>query len=204
MNKLLTLSHIKQQDGINIDLKKGALLDDIYKSSRYVVEVKKGSLSVQSEITENKRVVISRLEEGAIFGISNLFIEDDLKTVLECEEDAMLFLVSKEFFKKKLLENTAAIEYYAKMMNEKLQFLLSRIERLSLPNARLKVAYALKDGLLLENSNRDDVAASLAISRASLFRELSYFSDMNIIRRDGSNISIIDDEALERIFNEKP
>lgn len=202
MNRLLTLSHIDEQDGININLKKGALLDDIYRSSRYVVEVKKGSLSAQSEITENKRVVISRLEEGAIFGISNLFIEDNLKTLLECEEDAKLFLVSKEIFKKKLLENTAAIEYYAKMMNEKLQFLLSRIERLSLPNARLKVAYGLKDGLFLENSNRDDIAASLAISRASLFRELSYFSDMNIIRRDGSNISILDDEALERIINE--
>lgn len=202
MNKLFILSHIEEQDGINIKLKKGALLDDIYRSSRYVVEVKEGSLSAQSEITENKRVVISRLEEGAIFGISNLFIEDNLKTVLECEKDAKLFLVSKELFKRKLLENTAAIEYYAKTMNEKLQFLLSRIERLSLPSARLKVAYALRDGLFLENSNRDEIAASLAISRASLFRELYFFSDMNIIRRDGNNISIIDEEELDRIINE--
>ncbi len=203
MNILLTLSHIEEQDGINIALRKGALLDDSYRSSRYVVEVKKGSLSVQSEITENKRIVISRLDEGAIFGISNLFIDDNLKTVLECEEDAELFLVSKKLFKKKLLENKAAIEYYARILNEKLQFLLSRIERLSLPSARLKVAYALKDGLLLENSNRDDAASSLAISRASLFRELSYFSDMAIIKRSGSHIKVIDEEKLDLIINER-
>lgn len=202
MNNLFTLASINESDGTTIDLKKGAILDDSYRSSKYVVEVLKGRLLVESQIKEDKRIVISKLEDGAIFGISNLFIDEDLKTVLECDEDAKLFLVPKALFKEKLLKNEEAIVYYAKTLNEKLQFLISRIEVLSLPSARLKVAYALNKGLL-EDSNRDDIASSLAISRASLFRELSYFSSQHIIKRNGIKITVINKAELERIINEE-
>ena len=78
----LTAYKINTDDGFCLELKKGSLVDDSYSSARFVTAVMSGSINVMSQIADDKRVLISKLKEGDVFGISNLFIEDNLKTVL--------------------------------------------------------------------------------------------------------------------------
>lgn len=197
MNKIFVLSGIKESDGCYFELKKHSLLADSYSESRYVVEIVSGSVLVQSQITDDKRVLITKLESGSLFGISNLFIENDLKTVLECTQDAKLFLVPKSLMKRRLTENSKAMEYYCTLMNQKLQFLIGRIENISLPSARSKVASALISGRFLKAKRKEDIASYLAISKATLFRELNYFIEKGYITKEGRNIRVIDSDALD-------
>lgn len=202
MNKLFVLSGIKESDGCYLELKKHSLLADSYSESRYVVEIVSGSVLVQSQITDAKRVLITKLESESLFGISNLFIENELKTVLECTQDAKLFLVPKSLMKRRLAENSKAMEYYCTLMNQKLQFLIGRIENISLPSARSKVASALISGRFLKAKRKEDIASYLAISKATLFRELNYFLEMGYITKEGRNIRVIDPDALDSYLSE--
>lgn len=202
MNKLFVLSGIKESDGSFLELKKNALLADTYSDSRYVVEIMSGSVLVQCQITDEKRVLITKLDPGALFGISNLFIENDLKTVLECVADAKLFLVPKSLVKQRLAENNEAMEYYCTLINKKLQFLIERIEKISLPSARSKVASALIFGYFENTKRKEDIASYLVISKASLFRELTYFIEMGLITKKGKKIRVVDRDALDAYLSE--
>lgn len=202
MNKLFVLSGIKESDGSFLELRKNALLADTYSDSRYVVEIISGSVSVQCQIPDEKRVLISKLDPGALFGISNLFLENDLKTVLECIADAKLFLVPKSLVKQRLAESNEAMEYYCTLMNKKLQFLIERIENISLPRARSKVAFALLFGHFDKTKRKEDIASYLAISKASLFRELTYFLEMGLITKNGRKIKIVNRDALDAYLSE--
>lgn len=66
----------------------------------------------------------------------------------------------------------------AALCNAKIQFLLSRIEMLTMQSCRGKVlAFLLaekrEDGVILLRGTRDELASRLSVSRAALYRELS-------------------------------
>ncbi len=192
----LTAYKINTDDGFCLELKKGSLVDDSYSSARFVTAVMSGSINVMSQIADDKRVLISKLKEGDIFGISNLFIEDNLKTVLECNEDCTLFMIRKEVFRKKLMEDIDSMTLYCQTINRKLQFLLDRIEKLSAPTAKSRIASALLSGSYMISRTRDELASSLGISRATLFRELLLMQKDGIIAKSGRNIEIRDRSKL--------
>ncbi len=192
----LTAYKINTDDGFCLELKKGSLVDDSYSSARFVTAVMSGSINVMSQIADDKRVLISKLKEGDVFGISNLFIEDNLKTVLECNEDCTLFMIRKEVFRKKLMEDIDSMTLYCQTINRKLQFLLDRIEKLSAPTAKSRIASALLSGSYMISRTRDELASSLGISRATLFRELLLMQKDGIIAKSGRNIEIRDRSKL--------
>lgn len=190
MNRLFTICGVGEEDGRRVTYPKGSIVDDRDGTSRSVVLVLSGTLLVYSAVSDEKRILLSKLESGSLFGIANLFLEEDLSTVLECGRESELFLYPKEKLREKILSSGEAAECYSMLLNNKLQFLTKRISLLSMASSRSRLAAAIIDGV--EYRSLEELSSYLNISRATLFRELRFFEDDGIIERRGRRIIIKD------------
>ncbi len=194
MNRLFTICGVGEGDGRKVTYPKGSLVDDRDGTSRSVVLVLSGTLLVYSAVSDEKRLLLSKLESGDIFGIANLFLDEDLSTVLECGRESVLFLYPKEKLREKILSSGEAAECYSTLLNTKLQFLTKRISLLSMPSSRSRLAAALIDGV--EYRSLEELSSLLNISRATLFRELASLEKGGVIERRGRRIVIKEREKL--------
>lgn len=173
-----------------------------------MVLVVKGKIEVYSIAMDGKEVLLSLLKEGDCFGISNLFLADtELPTVLMCATDAEVLLIPKHLLIEAMKANGELAIRYATVYNEKIQFLLQKIESLTMQSGKCKVAEYLlshtneRDIAVLEHS-KEHLASALGISRASLFRELSYFQNEDIISQEREGIRINNRSRLEAILHQ--
>lgn len=119
---------------------KGAIVGDTDGSVPLAVFVQEGELDVFSIAADGAELLVSTLGPSEVFGISNLFEEEELRTVLRCRTYCVLLSLPKDVLRAAILKSPLAMVEYAKLCNRKIQFLIQRIEQLSLTSARLKVA----------------------------------------------------------------
>ena len=94
---------------------------------------------------------------------------------------------------------------YAALCNRKLQFLLRRIELLTMQSCRGRlIAHLLErqdeKGVVGLAGSREDLARRLGMSRAALFRELSVLQSMGAVSVDGNSITVEDRPLLEELL----
>ena len=94
---------------------------------------------------------------------------------------------------------------YAKLCNEKLQFLLRRIELLTMQSCRGRViAHLLAsqdlNGRVMLTGSREDLARQLGVSRAALFRELAALQSTGALRAEGNLLTVLDAPKLEKLL----
>lgn len=184
---------------------KGQVVGDSDGSSSLAVFVEEGKLDVFSVALDGTKILVSTLDAGEVFGISNLFEEEELRTLLQCRTDCMLLSLPKDVLRTAILKSPLAMVEYAKLCNRKIQFLIKRIEQLSLTSARLKVADYLLGNTSLEQPevplvSKAALTLPLGISRASLFRELSALEKMEAVYSNGSTVRVINRKILESIL----
>ena len=94
---------------------------------------------------------------------------------------------------------------YAALCNAKIQFLLSRIEMLTMQSCRGKVlAFLLAEkreaGVILLRGTRDELASRLSVSRAALYRELSALQSGGYLEVGESRLRVLNTSALEKLL----
>lgn len=185
---------------------KGAIVGDSDGSVSLAVFVEKGELDVFSVALDGTKILVSTLGNSEVFGISNLFEEEQLRTILQCRTDCVLLSLPKEVLRTAILRSPLAMVEYAKLCNRKIQFLLQRIEQLSLLSARSKVAEYLLSNTTIQQpelalDSKESLTLPLGISRASLFRELSALEKMGAVYSNGSIVRVIDRNILENVLH---
>lgn len=212
INEILQNSYFFRDCGIDLlkishqELDKGRLISDRQEGKSHVVLVVKGKIEVYSIALDGKEVLLSLLKAGDCFGISNLFLADtELPTVLMCATDAEVLLIPKDLLIEAMKANGELAIRYATVYNEKIQFLLQKIESLTMQSGKCKVAEYLlshtdEHNIAVLEHSKEHLASVLGISRASLFRELSYFQNEDIITQDRDGIRINDRQRLESIL----
>lgn len=183
----------------------GQILRDRFCGESVVGLILEGIVEVYSVAVDGRDVLLNLLHPGDCFGISNLFSEEEIKTVLRCKTQVKLrYLPKRELIA--LLENDAeAAMDYARHCSGKIQFLIRRIESLTISSARGKlIEYLLSEadeqGRVSPQCSREDLARRLGISRAALFRELSFLYGQEVIKTDGTDFFIADMQAMERLL----
>jgi CRP-like cAMP-binding protein len=169
------------------------------------VFVEEGELDVFSVALDGTEILVSTLVRPEVFGISNLFEEEQLRTVLECRTDCVLLSLPKDELRRAILKSPLAMVEYAKLCNRKIQFLIRRIEQLSLTSARAKVVdYLLSHTTAgqpeLSLVSKASLTLPLGISRATLFRELSVLEKMEAVYSNGSTVRVINRKILETVL----
>ena len=102
----------------------------------------------------------------------------------------------------KLLDSHIELYHaYCRILNEKLDFLLSRVNLLSVKSNRKRLAAYLLQSDGVSISSRQELADYLALGKSALFRELGWLRDAGAIRWEGACIEVIDKEKLLEVLN---
>ena len=164
-----------------------------------------GRVDAYSVALDGKDVQLSSLAAGECFGVCNLLAEAELETVLRCAEESDILYIPKPVLLRFMRQDVDFALRYAALCNKKIQFLIRRIELLTMQSCRGRViAYLLEkqgaDGTVRLTGSREDLARQLGVSRAALFRELSALQSRSAIHAEGSTIHLLDTALLEELL----
>jgi len=169
----------------------------------YVVLICKGMVEVYSTNCEGREILINTLGPGQCFGIADLYSEIPICTFLKNKRDCTLLFIKKEKIKSSINENKQAEIEYKILCNNKIRFLIGRIMLLSSYSARTKILDFLSSQSLDQiKMSKAKLARLLAISKATLFRELSALETERIISYEGQLLLILNRKKIEGLLNE--
>ena len=184
---------------------KGQIVSDRQKNEEILGLIMDGSMDVYSIALDGREILLSQLEKGDCFGVVNLLTKTELPTVLRCRTDTTLVIIPKCQLLSAMEKNSELALRYAGFCNKKMQFLIRRIEFLTMQSGKKKlVQYLLevpgKGGRFGKNVSRDELASILGISRASLFRELASLTKQGLIALRDGEICLLRPDEMEEIL----
>ena len=191
------LLEYSREDQKELNLRKGLAVDDVFPGGEMLVYIKSGLL----EVHVSSGALVNLLSEGQMYGISNLFCEDELQSRLRAKTDCTLILIHKEKAREIMEKRQELYRAYCTMMNGKIGFLLSHISLLSIKSNRKRLAAFLLEEDAKMFSSREELADYLAMGRSALFRELSYLTEKGAIEYGNQKIEIIDKNILLEVLN---
>ena len=164
--------------------------------------ITKGNAVIRRTHSAGDSVILRRIGEGEIFGVSALFSERK-KFVSEiiADNDCSAIFFSEDMIRELISKDTIFAINYITMLSNKIDYLNKLISGYSAQTANAKLAY-----FLLQNAQNDMVCIEysmtllserIGIGRASLYRAIEEFEDAKIITRKGKNICISDIEKLK-------
>lgn len=178
--------------GLLVKEKKGRFVDDVYNASSSIALLKAGKISVYSKSGK----LLTILNPGDIYGISNLYSEEPLATALRCEKESVLVLYPKEKVRLLLEREPELMRDYCALLNEKIAFLHSRITIISASSNREKLARYLLSPEREQIDSREELALYLGMGRSALFRELKFFEENDCILVKGNALEVLDAEKI--------
>ncbi|MFI3177724.1 MAG: Crp/Fnr family transcriptional regulator [Eubacteriales bacterium] len=166
-----------------------------------------GRVQVKAVSLDGKDIHLNTLEEGDCFGISNLLTMSALQTTLSSVDQTTILYIPKENLLTAMEEDANLAIRYAKYCNERIQFLLQRIEFLTVQTAKNKlILYLLAQsddqGTISLECRREELANRFGISRAALFRELSYLQKEGVLQSTKGNLTIMNLAKLKELARE--
>lgn len=172
------------------------VLEDSIASVSHAAVVARGAVDVFSVAIDGREVHLSSLKTGEAFGICNLFVAHDLPTRLRSRSDALLARIPKDLLIAAIEESPAARRHYLELCNEKIQFLIGRIEELTMQTTRGKLLdyltlHADAQGVVHLPGPREELAAYLGVSRAALFREIAALKRAGILGTSGRDLCVL-------------
>ena len=187
--------------------KRGEELCDIHDGVLSACLIVSGRADVFSISPDGGETVLSTLFPGDCFGISNLFGQE-LVTRVVCAVGCEVAFIPKSVIREKLAKNSLFCERYMRLLNSKLTFLTTRIAVLTAKSGRAKLAHYLLSRCNEENTvhltcSKEQLAKSLDMSHAALFREFSQFVKENIIECDKNIVKIIKPDILSGFISHK-
>lgn len=183
----------------------GQIISDCPKGVPSIGVILSGRVDVYSVAIDGRDVQLNSLGAGECFGICNLFGVSELETVLRCAENVELVYIAKDAVLRELESDAELMRQYVDLCNRKIQFLLGRIELLTMQSSRGKLlAFLLAQqdnkGCVRYRGSRDDLARILGISRATLFRELSTLQTQKVLSVNGAEFWVEDQKKLEEML----
>lgn len=172
------------------------VLEDNVASTSHAVVVARGTVDVFSVAVDGHAVHLSSLGVGEAFGICNLFVDHDLPTRLRSRGSALLLRIPKDVLIAAIEESPTARRRYMELCNEKIQFLIGRIEELTMQTTRAKILdyltlHADPQGVVHLPGSREELAAYLGVSRAALFREIAALKRAGILGSAGRDLCVL-------------
>lgn len=156
---------------------KGQIVSDRQKNEEILGLIMEGSMDVYSIALDGREILLSQLEKGDCFGVVNLLTNTEFPTVLRCRTDTTLATMPKSQLLAVMEKNSELALRYAGFCNRKMQFLIRRIEFLTMQSGKKKLVRTCWRNRIragrLERTFPEMTGIDLGISRASLFRELA-------------------------------
>ncbi len=173
-------------------------------SENNVILILEGQIEVYTNSVSGNEVYLSTLKAGNCLGISNVFNKSKINTNIKCSTDVKALIIPDNVIYELMRNNFELVSRFLKLYNTKIQFLIARIESLTMQSAKQKlVHYLLKnkgDGDAVNIKSKQKLAKYLSISRASLFREIAILKTSGFIEHNDDVLFIKNEEELKKIL----
>ncbi len=148
--------------------------------------------------------LIRTLNAGDMFGIANLYDEDEpFPSYIITATDAKILFISGEAFKAFIENDSTAMKNYLSLLSKKIVYLNRKLATLTAGSAEKKLAsYILEnatDNVFSPPSSLSELACILQMGRASLYRAMDNLVDNRLIEKQGKKIIILDNQNLKNI-----
>jgi len=157
-----------------------------------------GSLLVYS--AANRSVILNRLTQGSLFGVSALYGEKGADTVLRGNGKGRILFFHIEKLEP-LWENKTLRTNLIAFLADRIRFLNRKIAALTAPDTEGKLLRYLSqeqdaNGKVLLTRSLSELAKSLNMGRASLYRALEKMEQEGILMRNGNTLFLSLSEEL--------
>ncbi len=157
--------------------------------------------------TNTSDVFMSVIDEGGAFGMASMFSPggSEFPTEITALTDCETVIIYEKDFEALLLSNPDIAVNYIKLLTKKIQFLNLKIDTYTSPSANKKLAFYLvtnADSLnrvFIPEQGMTALSKQLNTGRASLYRAFDYLEGINLIKRDGKTIFVLDKNKLKNI-----
>ena len=185
------------------------------------VQYKKGEVIYSSEVfhdcigiilsgkaTVRKKdsdLIVSRLSDGEIFGAAALFLSNEyFINEITAQVKTEVVYIAKAAIRQLISLDFEFSLGFIRYLSERIFFLNKRIVSFTGGSAESRTARYLLSGFgdyrVFElDRPMSQLAVSLDIGRASLYRAFDYLESINLIKRDGRIISVLDKDKLKNI-----
>ena len=181
---------------------KGDIIFSPVSFSRSIGVITKGNAVIRRSQGACESVILRRIGEGDIFGVSALFSEKtEFVSEIIADNDCMATFFSEDMIRELIsLDNNFAVNYIS-MLSNKIDYLNKLISGYSAQSANAKLAH-----FLMQNAENNTVCIDysmtllserIGIGRASLYRAIEELEQAGIISRKGKNICISDTQKLK-------
>ena len=183
----------------------GQIVSDTPRGIPSIGLITRGRIGVYSVALDGKDILLNELSAGECFGICNLLAQSELETVLRCSVETEILYIPKAVLLESMAADGTLALRFAAVCSEKIQFLLKRIELLTMQSCRGRVvafllAHSKEGGEVIFRGSREDLARHLGVSRAALFRELAALQTMGAIESHGNLFHVIKSDQLEDLL----
>ena len=183
----------------------GQIVSDTPRGIPSIGLITRGRIGVYSVALDGKDILLNELSTGECFGICNLLAQSELETVLRCSVETEILYIPKAVLLESMAADGTLALRFAAVCSEKIQFLLKRIELLTMQSCRGRVvafllAHSKEGGEVIFRGSREDLARHLGVSRAALFRELAALQTMGAIESHGNLFHVIKPDQLEDLL----
>lgn len=167
-----------------------------------------GSVVIAKDTLAGKRMILTQIgEPGELFGEVYVFLDKaSYDMYAEAQEKTIILSLEKTIFREqenadpeivRTIRNNLMAVFSAKayMMNRKLRVLGSSSIREKI--VRFIIDRQDKEGKVHTHLSREEMADYLNVTRPSLSRELGHMVKERILKTEGREIVVLDQEALE-------
>ncbi len=182
---------------------KGSIIYDGCHFSRSLGIFLEGSATVTKDTLDGRGLSISRLKTGDIFGAAAIFNKSSTyATVITALSDCRIFFMPQDFILDAMKKNFKLAENYIRYLSGRILFLNSKIAELTAGSTEERLAcYIMKlsgeSGSGEINISMTELASSLNIGRASLYRAFDALEQSGAVSREGKKVLILDETKLK-------
>lgn len=206
---------IKEAEGLNVI---GRLAEDrklyYYSAKEFVFRegdyanflffVNKGKVKTFKLNDNEKEYIVEIYSEGDFLGYQPLLENRAYNEFASTLEDSEIYKIPKDDFLKLVYNNREVSSRFLKMMSKNLSGKEDQLLQLAYDSVKKRIALLLKELFEKESStiniSRGDLANMVATSKETLVRTLTSLKEDGIIESDGHSITLLDEEALEKLL----
>ncbi|MBR2615801.1 MAG: Crp/Fnr family transcriptional regulator [Clostridia bacterium] len=146
------------------------------------------------------RCPLNRLSPGGMFGVSSLYSALSADTVLIADTGVRILFLEEEWLDP-VWENPAARKNLISFLTGRIRFLTEKIASFTAPGAEKKLARYLlahrgEDGRVRAFRSLAELARSLNLGRASLYRAMERLEESGLVRKEGKDLAVPDPDRL--------
>lgn len=187
--------------------RRGKIFYQPYDASEVLFILKKGRVQLYRLSPEGKKLIVSSIGPGTIFGEMAIIGQGMLNTFAEAVEDCLLCVMSRHDVERLILNKPAVALHFMQVMANRLSKAEARLEDLAFKSISARLAALLlrlreEQGDSICGYTHQDLAEAVGTYRETTTQTLNEFKAGHLIEISRKRIDILDPAGLEKVAAE--